>query len=68
MILYVGISLEIYSNYHTGFGLTLSIYDMLDLGLRNTQHYDYLNGRGLILLNTGLGLINQPIRDVFTKI
>ena len=22
----------------TGFGLTLSVYDILDLGLRNTQH------------------------------
>ena len=28
----------------------------------------YLTGLGLILLNIGLGLINQPSRDVFTKV
>ena len=33
----------------TGFGLTLSVYDILDLGLRNTQHKDYFTGPGLIL-------------------
>ena len=38
MILYVWIGLEKYSNYLTGFGLTLSVYDILDLDLRNTQH------------------------------
>ena len=56
MILYIGIGLEKYLNYLTGFGLTLSVYDILDLDLRNTQHYDYLTEFGLILLNTGLGL------------
>ena len=55
IISYVGIGLEKYSNYLTGFGLTLSVYDILDLDLRNTQHYDHLTGLGLILLNTGLG-------------
>ena len=58
---------EKYSNYLTGFGMTLSVYNILDLDLRNTQHYDYPNGIGLTLLNTGLGLINQPSRDVVTK-
>ena len=62
MILYVGIDLEKYSNYLTGFGLSLSIYGILNLDL------DYLSGLGLILLNTGLGLINQPSRDVVTKV
>ena len=51
----VGTGFAKYSNYLTGFGLTLSVYDILDLDLRNTQHYDYLTGLGLILLNTGLG-------------
>ena len=68
MILYVGISLEKYSNYLTGFGLSLSLYDILDLDLRNTQHYDYLTGLGFILLNTELELINQPSRNVVTKV
>ena len=68
MILYAGISLEKYSNYLTGFGLSLSLYDILDLDLRNTQHYDYLTGLGFILLNTELGLINQPSRNVVTKV
>ena len=68
IILFVGIGLEKYSKYLTGFGLTLSVYDMLELDLRNTQHYDYLNGLVLILLNTWFGLINGPIRDVFTKV
>ena len=67
LILYVGLGLEKYSDYLTGFGLTLSIYDILDLGLRNTQHEDYLTGLGLVLLNTGLELINQPSREVVTK-
>ena len=38
MVLYTGIGLEKYSNYFTGFGLNLSVYDTLDLSLRNTQH------------------------------
>ena len=58
MILYVRIGLEKYSNYLTGFGLILSVYDMMDLDLRNTQQYDYLTGLGLILWKSGLGLIN----------
>ena len=33
MILYVGISLEKYSNYLARFGLTLSVYDYIGLGL-----------------------------------
>ena len=48
VVLYVGLGFEKYSNYLTGFGLTLSVY-MLDLELRNTQHKDYLTGLGLIL-------------------
>ena len=68
LILYVGFDLEKYSNYLTGFGLTLSIYDIQDLDLRNTQHRDYLTGLGLILLNTGLELTNQPSRDIVTKV
>ena len=68
LILCVGRGLEKYSNYLTGIGLTLSVYDVLDLDLRNTQHEDYLVRLGLILLNTGLGLINQPSRDVVTKV
>ena len=32
MIFYVGIGVEKYSNYLTGFGLTLSVEDILDLG------------------------------------
>ena len=51
----------------TGFGLALSVYDILDLDLRNTQHFDYITLLGLILLNTGLELINLPSRDVVTK-
>ena len=43
-------------------------YDILDLDLRNTQHKDYLSGLTFILLNIGLGLINQPSRDVVTKV
>ena len=62
MILYVGIDLEKYLNYLTGFGLSLSVYAILYLDL------DYLSGHGLILLNTGLGIINQPSRDVVTKV
>ena len=68
MVLYVGLGFEKYSNYLTGFGLTLSVYDMLDLELRNTQHKDYLTGLGLILWNTALELINQPSRGVVTKV
>ena len=68
LILYVAIGLENYSNYLTGFGLTLSVYDMLDVDLRNTQHKNYFTGLRLILLNTGLGLINQPSRNVVTKV
>ena len=68
MILHAGIGLEKYWNYLTGFGLTLSVYDILDLDLRNNQHQDYLTGLGSILLNTGLGLIDQPSRDVVTKV
>ena len=68
VVLYVGLGLEKYSNYLTGFGLTLSVYDMMDLDLRNTQHEDYLTGLGLILLNTALELINQPSRGVVTKV
>ena len=64
LILYVGLGLEKYSNYLTGFRLTLSVDDILDLHLRNNQHYDYLTGLGLVLLNTGLELINKPSRDV----
>ena len=59
IILYVGIGIEKYLNYVTGFGLTLSVYDILDFDLRNTHHHHYLTRLGLILLNTGLGLINQ---------
>ena len=54
MILYVGIDLEKYSNSLTVFGLTLSVYDIFDLDLKNTQHQDYLTGLGLILLKIGL--------------
>ena len=68
MIFYVGIGREKYSNYHNGFELTLSVYDILDFDLRNTQHKDHLTGLGLILLNTGVGLIDQPSRDVVTKV
>ena len=68
MILYVGFGLEKYLNYLTGLGLILSVCDILDLDLRNTQHEDYLTGLGLILLNTELELIYQPSRDIFTKI
>ena len=68
LILCVGRGLEKYSNYLTGIGLTLSVSDVLDLDLRNTQHEDYLVRLGLILLKTGLGLINQPSRDVVTKV
>ena len=64
LILYVGLGLEKYSNYLTGFRLTLSVDDILDLHLRNNQHYDYLTGLGLVLLNTGLELINKTSRDV----
>ena len=59
-ILYAGLGLGKYSNYLIGFGLTLSVYDIMYLDLRNTEHYDYLAGLGLILLNTVLKLINQP--------
>ena len=38
MILYVGTSLEKYSNYLTAFALTLSVYDILHFDLANTQH------------------------------
>ena len=37
LILYVGMGLEKYSNYLTVFGLTLSVYDILELDLRSTQ-------------------------------
>ena len=56
LTLYVGFGLEKYLTYLTGFGLTLSVYDIFDLDLRNTQH------------NTGLELINQPSRDAVTKV
>ena len=36
MILYVGISPEKYLNYLTGFGLTLSVYGILELDFRNS--------------------------------
>ena len=68
MISYAVTGLEKYSNYLTGFGLTLSAYGILDLDSRNTHYQDYLTGLGLILLNTRVGLINQPSRDVVTKI
>ena len=68
MVLYVTNGLKKYWSYLTGFGFTLSVYDRLALDLRNTQHEDYLAGPGLILLNTGIGLINQPNRDVVTKV
>ena len=68
LILHVGLGLEKYSNYLTGFRLTLSVDDILDLHLRNNQHYDYLTGLGLVLLNTGLELINKPSMDVLTKV
>ena len=68
MILYVGLGLGKYLNYLTGFGLTLSVYNILDWDLRNTQHKNYLTGLGLILLNTGPELINQPNRDVVKKV
>ena len=38
MTLYVGIGLEKHSNHLTGFGLTLSVYDIFDLDVRNTPH------------------------------
>ena len=68
LILYVGLGLEKYSNYLTAFGLTLSVYDILGLDLRNSKHKDYLTKLGLILSNTGPELVNQPSRDVVTKI
>ena len=66
-------------NYLTGLELILSlglglekcsntVYDILDLDLRNTQHKEYLTELGLILLNTALELINQPSMDVVTKV
>ena len=69
IILYVEIGFEKYSNYLTGFGLTLSVYNIYwtwtseTLSTRTTS----LDGLGLILLNTGIGLINQPSKDVVTK-
>ena len=38
IILFAGIGLEKYLNYLTGFGLISSVYDILDLDLRNIQH------------------------------
>ena len=38
LILYFGLDLENYLNYLTGFELTLSVYGILDLDFRNTQH------------------------------
>ena len=66
--LYVGLGTGKYSNYLTGFGLTLFVYDILGLDLRNTQRKNYLTELGLILLNTGLEIINQPSRDVVKKV
>ena len=68
LILHVGRGLEKYLNYLNGIGLTLSVYHILELDLRNTQHENYHIRLGLILLNTGLGLINQPSMDVVTKV
>ena len=65
-MLCAGIGVLKYLKYLTGFGLTLSVNDTLDLDLRNTQYWDYLTVLGLILLNTGLGLINHPSRDIVT--
>ena len=70
LILYIGFGFEIYLsiNYLTGFGLTLSAHDKSNLDLRNTQHKESLTEVVLILLNTGLELLNQPSRDVITKV
>ena len=69
MILYIYLlGLEKYLKYLTRFGLTLSVYDIFNLDLRNSQHGDHLTGLGLILLNTGVELFYQPSRDVFTKV
>ena len=61
---YIGFGLQKYSNYLTGFGLTLSVYGILNLDLRKTQ-------QGLphrTTLNAGLELINEPSRNVVTKV
>ena len=68
LILYIGFGFERYPNYLTGFGLTLSAHDKSNLDLRNTQHKESLTEVVLILLNTGLELLNQPSRDVITKV
>ena len=55
----------------------LGFYNMLDSALKNTQitltgfglilqHIGL--GLGLTLLNTGLGLVNEPSREVVTKV
>ena len=55
---------EKYSDYLTGIELILYI------GFGFERYPNYLTGFGLtfILLNTGLELLNQPSRDVITKV
>ena len=59
----IGLGFERYSDYVTGFGIPTWY-----IGLGLEKHSDYLTGFGLILLNTRLGLINQPSRDATTKV